>query len=133
VGKVAVTMHNDSAAILDDLLIRWWNWKAPIQPARGFAREAVGLEGYRTSRQYDDQNGALYDDEEASIMRAVEREVNQLESDHRIILYVQARALTIGCMVFISPRLPQDRAEREAILQSARAALTIRLLAAGVM
>lgn len=128
-----MTMHNDSAAILDDLLIRWWNWKAPIQPARGFAREAVGLEGYRTSRQYDDQNGALYDEEEDTIMRAVEREVNHLESAHRIILYVQARALTLGCAVFTSPRLPEDRAERQALLQSARSALTARLLAAGVM
>jgi hypothetical protein len=128
-----MTMHNDSAAILDDLLIRWWNWKAPIQPARGFARESVGLEGYRTSRQYDDQNGALYDDEEAEIMRAVEREVNQLLSEHRIVIYVQARALTLGCMVFTSPRLPADRAEREAMLQAARFALVGRLLAAGVM
>jgi hypothetical protein len=126
-------MHNDSSAILDDLLIRWWNWKAPIQPARGYAREAIGLEGYRTSRQYDDQNGALYDDEEAEIMRAVEREVNQLLSEHRIIIYVQARALTLGCMVFTSPRLLADRAEREVLLQAARFALTGRLLAAGVM
>jgi hypothetical protein len=124
-------MQDDSAHILDDLLIRWWNWKAPIQPARGYGRTSLGFESYRTSRQHDDINGALYDDEEAAIMRAVEREVNALESVHRMVIYLLARALTVGATVFCSPRLNKE--ERDQAVRLARNAITFRLISAGVM
>lgn len=123
-------------ATLDDLLIRWWNWKAPIQPARGHAYVSMGFEGHRTSRQYDfgiDSNEAGYAEEEAAIMRSVEREVNCLETAHRMVVYVVARSLTIGLAVFTSPRLTGTTEERKAAVAQARRAITERLLSAGVM
>lgn len=126
-------MNNDSNAILDDLLIRWWNWRAPIQPARGYNRSACGLESYRTSRQYDDQNGALDDDLEAQQMAAVEREINSLDGQQRMAIYGLARALSLGLAVFVNPRLPANRAERERLVCDARQKLTQRLMSAGVM
>jgi hypothetical protein len=126
-------MRNDSDAILDDLLIRWWNWRAPIQPARGHGRTALGFEGYRTSRQYDDENGALDDEVEAAIMKGVGDEIDRLDSMHRTAVYCQARALTLGVLVFTNPRLPRPGAELDALLMLARTSLVQRLLTAGLM
>ena len=121
------------SAALDDLLMRWWSWKPRIQPARGHGSVALGFESFRVTRQYDDQNGALYEDEEEQIMRAVEREVNFLETHHRTVIYVMARALTMGVLVFSSPRLPSDRVERERLVKQARGCLAARLISSGLM
>lgn len=121
------------SAALDDLLMRWWSWKPRIQPARGHGSVALGFESFRVTRQYDDQNGALYEDEEEQIMRAVEREVNFLETHHRTVIYVMARALTLGVLVFSSPRLPSDKAERERLVKQARGCLAVRLIDSGLM
>jgi hypothetical protein len=120
-------------ALLDELLVRWWQWKAPIQPTLGHGSVALGFESFRVTRQYDDQNGALYEDEEEQIMRAVEREVNFLETHHRTVIYVMARALTLGVLVFSSPRLPSDRVERERLVKQARGCLAARLVSSGLM
>jgi hypothetical protein len=120
-------------ALLDELLVRWWQWKAPMQPARGHGSVALGFEAFRVTRQYDDENGALYEDEEAQVMKAFEREVNALESQHRTVVYVMARALTLGVAVFTSPRIPQERQARELAVKAARAALAARLTDAGLM
>jgi hypothetical protein len=138
-------------ASLEDLLIRWWNWKSPIQPARGFNRASLGFEDYRSSRQYDSKwvsdcsdsehwreagwngNGAIYDEEEAQIMRAVEREINAMDSTVRAVVYVLARALTMGISVLISPRLPENKAERDAMVGLAKVAAVDRFKAAGLI
>lgn len=121
------------SAALDDLLCRWWHWKAPIQPARGHQHTALGFESFRVTRQYDDQNGALYEDEENQIMVAVEREVNFLDTQHRTVIYVMARALYVGALVFASPRLPSDKVERERLVKAARGCLAARLISSGLM
>ena len=130
-------MKNETQAVrdamLDDLLIRWWQWKTPIQPARGHGSVSLGFESFRVTRQYDDQNGALFDDEEAGTMKLVEREVNFLDTTHRVVIYVLARALTVGAAVFASPRIPQDKAEQERAVAQARQALADRLTGAGLM
>lgn len=120
-------------ALLDELLVRWWQWKKPIQPTRGHGGVALGFEGFRVTRQYDDENGALYEDEEAQVMKAFEREVNALDSQHRTVVYVMARALTLGVAVFSSPRIPDEKQAREQVIRAARAALAHRLTAAGLM
>jgi hypothetical protein len=125
-------MTNDASAILDDILIRWWNWRAPIQPTRGHNRSAMGFESYRTSRQYDDENGALDDDIENQRMEAVSRQIDSLESLHRIAIYVQARALTLGVAVFTNARLPTSKTERDLLVMQARSELMRKIVAAGI-
>ena len=124
-------MVDDSDAILDDLLIRWHTWRQGYTGVRGFSREAAGTGDYVTSRQYDDQNGALDDALEDRIMRAVDYEIGELPLLEQCALQTQARALVVGCAVFTSPRLPVDRTEREALVARARTALYRRLVAAG--
>ena len=82
-------------ALLDELLVRWWQWKKPIQPTRGHGGVALGFEGFRVTRQYDDENGALYEDEEAQVMKAFEREVNALDSQrlHHAYLFTGTRGV----------------------------------------
>jgi len=125
-------MRNDSDAILDDILIRWHQWE-PGRVGRGFNDRALVCGEFRVSRQYDDMNGALDLEIEDAIMAQVDFEIEELMHPWRTAIHVLARALTVGCEVFTSPRLPADREEREAIVQQARVQLTQRLLAAGVM
>lgn len=123
----------EADATLDDLLIRWWQSRPRINPSRGFNDRATVVGDYLISRQHDDTNGSLYDDEEAGIMRCVEREIVGLEQLHRIAICAMAQALTLGWEVFHHERLPFDLVEREKLGGEARAALTLRLISAGVM
>ncbi len=123
----------DQRAKLDDLLTRWHQWGGQHSQTRGFAPKALVCGDYRTSRQWDDQNGALDDDIDDQIMRAVDFNVREMPEPHRSAIYCVARALTVGAAVFNHPRLPQDRAERMAVIEEARRRLTARLQTAGVM
>jgi hypothetical protein len=126
-------MTNDLDAILDDILMRWHQWTPPIRCSRGFNRQATGMEQYVTSRQYDDQNGALDDAIERQTMEAVQREIERMLILHQIALKVNARALTLGVVVFNHPRLPQDREQRQLVIRTARGDLTCRLSRAGIL
>jgi len=126
-------MLDEQNAILDDLLCKWHQWQQGARVARGFNQSAVGMEGYRTSRQYDDANGALDAHVDDVIMKAVDHEVNELDDPHRTAIYCLARALTLGVMVFRSPRLPLDAAQFDEIIALARRALVARLVRAGII
>jgi len=119
-------------ATLDDLLIRWHQF-SPGRVGRGFNDRTLVAGDYQISRQYDDCNGALDDAIEATILRQVGYEIEQLQPLHRIAIHALARALVVGCEVFMSPRLPEDRDARAALVRVARDELTARLVAAGVM
>ena len=126
-------MHNDSAEILDDILSRWHSWQCGYRASRGFSPKSLVTGDYRTSRQYDDVNGALDIDIDAAIMRQVDFEIGEMADPHRTAIYCLARALALGLAVFTSPRLPDDRAELEHIVRNARGILTARLVASGVI
>lgn len=123
------------AEALDDLLSRWHHWQTECfnQTARGYANRSLVTGDYITSRQYDDQNGALYDDEERVIMRAVQANVDNMSEPYRSAIYVIARTLYSGVSVWRSPRLPALPAERDRVIAHARQWLTMRLVAAGLI
>jgi hypothetical protein len=52
-------MTNDAEAILDDILRSWHRWAAAHPHVAGYPHECVSCLPYRTSRQYDDANGAM--------------------------------------------------------------------------
>lgn len=128
-----MTMHNDQAAILDGLLCQWHQWAQSSRDVRGFNRRSLVAGDYRTSRQYDDANGALDDALDERRMRQVDFEVTQLIDPYRSAIYANARALVVGCQVFMHPRLPADREERQRVIADARAMLVRRLVSAGVL
>jgi hypothetical protein len=99
------------------------------------------MSAYRTSRQYDGLyvvngelvgNGALYEDEESALMRAVDIEINRLQAMHRIAICALARALTFGVAI-VSPLLPTDKTERDTVVSAARSELGALLLDAGIL
>jgi hypothetical protein len=128
----AVAEHTETET-LEQILAEWHQWQRGDGVARGYAPKALVCGDYRISRQYDSDNGALDDDLDDFRMRTVDFEVREMPEPWRSAVYVLARALTVGCMVIMSPRLPQDRAERERVMTQARAMIAKRLKAAGVM
>ncbi len=120
---------------LDDLLSRWHHWQTQSMTttARGYAHRSLVTGDYVTSRQYDDANGALYDDEEQQIMRAVQANVDNMDEPYRSAIHVIARGLCLGVSVFQSPRLPHLPADRDRVIEHARKWLTLRLVSAGLM
>jgi hypothetical protein len=118
-------------AQLDDLLSRWHHWQTKSHDGRAFNSRALVCGEYRTSRQYDDTNGALDDDLEAHTMRQIDFEVRELGDPWRSAVYALARSLCVGAAVFHSPRIPPE--QRAAITAEARERLTARLISAGVI
>lgn len=125
-------MTNDTDAILDDLLARWAWWLRPIRTGAGLPGSAAGCGGYRSSRQYDDANGALDDAVEHSLMKAVDAQIAMIPDPYRTGLHAEARRLVVGADVFRSARLPEGEARRVLIVE-ARGMLLGRLQRAGVV
>jgi len=130
----AATLQARSDA-LDDLLSRLHSHyrDRPITVSRGYASSSPGVGQYLVSRQYDDDNGALYDDEERERLAVIEHAILSIAEPGRSALFAQARALCLGTSAFSSPRLPTDQAERDRILRGAREQLALRLVEAGLL
>lgn len=121
---------------LEDLLSRWHHWQLGARVGRGFNDRAVVAGEHRTSRQYDDANGALYDDEESDRMRTFQANVDEITQRDGIAgaaLYQLARARYVGVSVFNAPRLPTDPEARQRVLDGARGWLILRLVNAGLL
>lgn len=123
----------DQQAQLDDLLSRWHHWRRSYQPVRGFAGGGHATDGYRASRQYDVDNGALDDAIEAQVMREVEFQVSELPELQQAAIMTNARGLHCGADVWSHPRLPRDQVARAEVIRDARARLAARLVACGVI
>lgn len=131
--ELAAIEQAERDAALDDILSRWHHWRSGFRVERGHDSESAGLSDYVTSRQYDDQNGALDDAIEDDIMTAVDAVIDNMAPSYQLVLQVQARALYVGVFVFNSPRLPQSRALRDELQRVARVELISRLTAAGIL
>ncbi len=126
-------MRDDSAPILDDILCRWYAWQRAYTGARGFNARTLVAGDFRVSRQYDDVNGSLDHEIENDTMKTVEFVISEMPDLQRWTIQFLARALALGYAVFVSPRLPADKEERDHLVQISRIALIERLIRAGVM
>jgi len=118
-------------AALDDLLSRWHHWSASRPISRGYAPKSLVCGDYKTSRQYDDENGALDSDLESATMRVVEFQVSELADPYRSCIHALARSLCCGYAVWSSPRVPAE--QRHEVEAKARVLIVARLIGAGVM
>lgn len=125
-------LMTEQAAILDDLLAAWHAYGSSAPTGTGYCTHSLVCGDYRTSRQYDDENGALDGELHKRTMQAVDFAISQLEPMHRYCIQQEARNLHAGRNVFISPRLPKDKAIRMALIAEARSFLAKRLQNAGV-
>ena len=117
---------------IDDLLQSWHRWGQNV-PVRGWQSRDPVCGEYRTSRQYDDTNGALDADLDKLTMRTVESVIRLIEQPHQTAICVHARNLCTGYSVWTSPRLPQDHGTRVQLLASALHILRRKLKSAGVL
>lgn len=120
-------MRGESDELLNDLLRRWHVWSVHQPPETGFYKQNAACKLYRTSRQYDDRNGALDSDAESSVMEAVDAAIDRLEQPWRTAVQFNGRNLATGIVVWVSPRLPTDDIERAHLLVEARGRL-LRIL-----
>ena len=125
-------MHNDSQAILDDLLSRWHHHckhfsPVPVGGADPMFRNAVSPKGWDSTADIAD------DTVNHAQMKALDFHVSEMQDPHRAAIHVLARNCYTGRSVWLSPRLPADREERAVIVMEARNILTRRLMAAGVI
>lgn len=128
-------MPDARAEALDDLLSRLHNdlMQRRQSVSRGYSSFSPAVGRYLVSRQYDDDNGALYDDEDADLVDKVEQAVLQIPEPGRSALYAQARTLCLGTSAFVSPRLPADERAKAQILEMARELLMGLLVGAGLI
>ena len=126
-------MRNEGDAILDDILSRWHSWAEPQGRTQGHARCSAGMEQHRTSRQYDDINGALDSALEDRTSSNVDFQVAQMPEPYQTAIHVEARNLCTGRTVWGNPRLPSDPQARAVVMAEARIMVSKRLLASGVL
>jgi hypothetical protein len=126
-------MTNDAEAILDDILRSWHRWAAAHPHVAGYPHECVSCLPYRTSRQYDDANGAMEMALHDSHMAAVDAVIGRVAQPWRTALAINARNLATGVVVWSSARLPDDVAARALVVAKARSMLTDGLAQAGML
>ena len=117
---------------LEQVLTEWHAWQRGYRPVRSYNDRAQGCELHRSSRQYDDVNGALDEANRESQMRAVDYEISELPNEPRWCITEMAMHLARGHCLQRNPRLPRGP-ERAALDARSRVMLTRRLVRAGVL
>lgn len=118
---------------LNDLLTRWHQWSSSYTFGKGYPSIDSACRSSRTSRQYDDSNGALDAAVENKIMEAFDAAVWTIDQPYLTALQFQARNLFTGRQVWTSPRLPVHDGERQVLMMEARNRLLRALARSGVM
>ena len=125
-------MHNDSKAILDDILSCWHAHCKGYSPLDVVAVDPM-FRGEINRSGWDSADDILDAQINSKIMKSVDFQVSEMKDPHRSAIYVTARNLHAGNSVWCSPRLPADPMERAVIVGEARQQITVRLMACGVM
>lgn len=110
------------------LLVLWHRVEqAGALRALGLPAECPSTRGYKTSRQYDDINGAAETDERGILAKAVGNVVNAMHEPYRTALYVLARNNSTGVCVWHSPRLPEPGEALDEVVSKALALFAERV------
>ena len=125
-------MQNDIDTILNGLLVQWHTWSMRTRFGKGYPSAAASCKPARTSKQYDDSNGALDAALDDSVMEAFDAAAYRVPQPWLTALQFQARNMTGPC-VWSSPRLPVDMMARAVLTSEARNKLLRELASAGVL
>lgn len=107
-------------------LLVLWHRLDSLGDAAGFPSESPSCAGYKTSRQYDSDNGAFESEGRVSDAREVGRLVMLMDDPYRTSLCLLARNRATRVTVWRSPRLPADQDECREIVAEALAMLSER-------
>jgi hypothetical protein len=125
--------HKRQAQHLDDILADWHHYSASYNLVHGFPTVDAACRLYRSSRQYDDSNGALGVVAWVSMMQAVDHLIDEVQQPDRTALAFQARNFHSRAQVWSSPRLPVCPHARAKILVDARKKLLEKLTQANLL
>lgn len=125
-------MRNETDQILDDLLSRWHAYCRGSRYQNETSADPA-FKNHRSSRQWDSLDEVIDSDLTSSTMKAIDFQVSEMQDPYRAAIYVTARNCYTGREVWLSPRLPQDRDLRKALVVEARCMLLKRLIGAGVI
>lgn len=95
-----------------ELLVLWHNYESGWSPVEGYPTECPSTRGYRTSRQYDDNNGAFETDARGKLAAHIGHVIRSIDDPWRTALCILARNRATGAQVWTSPRLPADKDAR---------------------
>lgn len=125
-------MHNDTDAILDDLLSRWHWWSKHTADRAGLPGRAPVFGTSLSNSQYDWENNVENEMIESRIMRGFDAAISKVPQPYFTALSFQARNLVTGRNVWLSPRLPRGE-ELEVMILEARNLLLKELTKDGVL
>ena len=112
-------------ADLISLLVLWHRLDS-LAVVAGYPSESPSCAGYKTSRQYDSDNGSFESEARSDEAHAVGRLVMLMDDPFRTALCLLARNRATGVTVWRSPRLPADQDECREVLAEALSMLSER-------
>lgn len=126
-------VRDDLQDVLSGLLQDWHHYCQRTYHRHGYPGKAPCFGQSRSNSQYDWENGnedALVD---KRIMQGFDAAANRVPQPWLTALQFEARNLAVRYQVWVSPRLPVDRAEREVMILEARNRLLKELAKDGVL
>lgn len=118
---------------LNELLVSWHIRSKHYAYGKDYPSTSVSCKDWRSSRQYDDENGALDTDIHASTIDTLNAEIYAMPHPHQDAIHIQARNLYTGKSVWMNPRLPVDPVQRVQLLAAARKMLIEQLAKRGIV
>jgi hypothetical protein len=126
-------MRNDIQDVLSGLLQDWHIWSTHTAARSGLPGRAAGFGQSRSNSQYDWFNNIESDLVDKRIMEGFDAAIHRVPQPWLTALAFEARNLAVRHQVWVSPRLPADRIEREALILEARERLLKELAKDGVL
>lgn len=126
-------MTDDIQHILSGLLADWHNYCTHTQERAGPAGKSAVFGSVPSNSQYDWENGVESALVDKRIMQGFDAAIQRVQQPWLTALQFEARNLAVRYQVWVSPRLPTNRAEREALIAEARNMLLKELARDGVL
>lgn len=128
---------SETAAILNDLLVRWHRWQIGFSPVPTCSADPM-FRNVKSGKTWDSTHQVIRDELDGSTMEAIDFHVGELPDvpftqPYRSAIYMIAKNLHARSNVWTSARVPTDPIERGIIYMEARNMLIRRLMTAGVM
>lgn len=101
------------------LLCLWWKYEAQYSPVKGYPSECPSARDYRTSRQYDDTNGAAETDSRGREAARIGFIVRCLPRQQQKALELLARNRVLQREDWGTMELPLDPLERARVVANA--------------
>lgn len=126
-------MQNDIQNVLSGLLADWHWYSVRTAPRAGLPGKAACFGQSRSNSQFDWELGIESDLVDKRIMEGFDAAIQRVQQPWLTALQFEARNLAVRHQVWVSPRLPANRVEREALILEARNILLKELGKDGVL